>query len=113
MRIKKKTWVTVPVLIAVASVGLTLLYWRMPADPRLQIGMTQDEVSHILGSQGMQVHLDPPPHDVPDAKYYVFYEAGTDIFGIRRVVTVYYDGGKQLVKYQVAALPHGKATRGT
>jgi hypothetical protein len=113
MRIKRKTWATVLVLIAVALVGLTLLYWWMQSDPRLQVGMTQDEVSQILGSQGTLVHLDRPPDDVPYAKYYVFYETHSDLFGVRRVVTVCYDRGKQLLKYEVTTLPRGQATRGS
>jgi flagellar basal body-associated protein FliL len=106
VRKKKNTRTIVIVLVlAVALVaGLAALYWWMQADPRLQPGMSEKEVSRILGSEGTRVPFDRPPADLPYAKYYVYYDRGPDLFGNSRVVTVYYDRGGRLLKYEVSPL---------
>jgi hypothetical protein len=103
-RRKKLIVYLVVALVALAIVATGVYYW-MQTDPRLQPGMTEKEVSRLLGSKGTLVYLDRPPADMPHARYYVFYEQGPDLLGTRRVVTVYYDRDGQLIKYEVAPLP--------
>ena len=104
-RRRKKLIVYLVIGLAVLAVVVTGVYYWRQTDPRLQPGMTEKEVSRLLGNKGTVVSLNPPPADLPHARYYVFYDQGPDLFGTRRVVTVYYDRDGQLIKYEVSPLP--------
>jgi hypothetical protein len=104
---RRKIWIAL-VLVVILLGGLILLYSWMQADPRLQEGMTEKEVGQLLGTEGTHVALNSPPAGLPYATYYVFYDQGPDAFGNNRVVTVYYDRGGKLLKYEVSPLPRSR-----
>jgi hypothetical protein len=102
----KKTFAIYGAIMAAAVLLATavLCYW-MQLDPRLQVGMSEQEVSQICGDRGTTVHLSKASADAPLASYYVLYEQRPDVFGNKRVVTAYFDRGGRLVKYDVSPLP--------
>jgi hypothetical protein len=107
--IRKRTKRRYFILFAAGAVALlfaavAVYYWTQ-TDPRLQPHTPQKEVSRLLGSEGTTVFLDRPPADLPNARYYVFYPWGPDLFGTSRVVTVYYDRDGWLLRYEVAVVP--------
>jgi hypothetical protein len=105
MRRKKGLALYVGIGAAVVIAATALVYYWMQLDPRLQIGMSEKEVSELCGNRGTAVHLDRAPANAPLASYYVVYEQHPDLFGNSRVVTAYFDRGGRLVKYEVSPLP--------
>jgi uncharacterized protein (DUF58 family) len=107
MRKKLAVWVGLVFLVLV--VASFVVWYLPPAEPPLRVGMTDAEVSRVLGEPNGSVgyvHFGKPPYPrVQRSNYYT--ETGY-VFGNRQTVEVYFDDEERVTTWEVKPLPRSR-----